>query len=412
MMVPGWKRSVASILFLFLFLSSIIFGVFLFIRTYEVVSFNGYTTITGLVVSFERRPLEGVEVSCGGSVNRTGVDGTFVLEGVHEGEVKVSFYKPGHHLLDIKWVAYPMSELKGPLGGSVNNISRDLELVLYREFRTEIPYGPYKNGSLDLVILRGSENGTLPESIQISNGTGFFTFALMKGRNRITVQGNGSFSIRSNSTGPVIRAFYPVGNEIDITGQFIELITEGVTEWSSNGSICLNLSFPKGDTTIMIESFDHNGKSLVTAPILLDKEKGQTLMDIMLPSGVYTIRISGKDVLDTYYADLPVIEYRKTNVTIILIPGGKDMVHGGLNVDGNYNLAALNIILGMIFLLGGVLALRNGSWFMMVTIAFLGFISNGIIPFFIDMNHVVSLLLLLLSMFIFKQERTRLRSRH
>jgi hypothetical protein len=252
----------------------------------------------------------------------------------------------------------------------------------------------------------------LPDSLEISNGTGFITYPLLPGKNMIPLQGNGTFSIRPNSTGPVLRAFHPVGNEIDVTGPLIKLITEGMTEWSSNGSICFNLSFPKGDTAIRIESFGNDGKALVTTPVFLGKEEGQTLMDIMLPSGVYTIWISGKDVLDIYYADLPVIGGRKTNVTISLVPGEKDMVHEGLNVDGNYDLAAFNIVLGMIFLLGAVVAFRNGSWFMMVPIAFIGFISNGIIPSLVDMNHLTSLLLLLISMLIFKQERTRLRSRH
>lgn len=410
-MAPGWKRSTASLLFIFLFISSTIFGAVLFKRTYEVLSFNGRTAITGLVESSEGRPMEGVEVSCEGSINRTTVEGKFFLEGVPEGEVKVTLFKPGHLLLELRWVAYPLDELDGPIERSVNNISRDIELVLYREIGTELPFGPYSNGTLNLVIRKATETGPLPDSIQVSNGTEYLTHLLVTGRNEIPVMGNGTFMIRPNTTGPVLSSFHPVGDDVDVTESILRLITGTATEWPYNGYICLNLSFKAGPTTVLIEIFAHDGTVIMEAASFLDMDKVQTKFEMELPSGIYSVRVSGKDVLDKNFEDLPVTEGGRTFMNISLVPGGKDVVHEGLDVEGNYYMAALNIVLGSLFLLGTALALKEGSWFIMVPIAFLGFISNGIVPSLVDLNHIASLLLLFVLMLIFKHERTRRRSR-
>jgi len=411
MIVPGWKRSAASFLFLFLFISSVTFGVSLFIRTYEVLSFNGQTVITGQVLSTERIPLEGVEISCGGSVNRTGDDGNFFLEGVPEGEIRVTLFKPGHLLLEVRWLAYPLNELGGPLEGSVNNISRDIELVLYREFRTEQPYGPYSNGTLDIIIRKDMGDSPFPDSIRVSNGTKFITYPLLSDRNEISVIGNGTFMIRTTPTGPVLRSFHPVGCEVDVTDPLLKLITDSATEWHFKGSICLNLSSLAGPTTVLIEILAHDGTVVMAGYSFHDADKVQTVLEMDRPTGVYTVRVSGKDVIDMNFEDIPVTEGGRAFVNISLASGGKDVVYEGLKVEGNYHMAALNIVLGSIFLLGAVLALRDGSWFMMVPIALMGFISNGIIPSPIDLNHIVSSILLITLMLIFKQERTRRRSR-
>jgi hypothetical protein len=187
----------------------------------------------------------------------------------------------------------------------------------------------------------------------------------------------------------------------------MDLVDGQVPEHLDPGILRLNITSGVASTGASMEVLDLDGRVVATESLPTLVSGASYLMEVKLPPSIYDVRASGELIMDTMYRDLPLSSGDPTLINISLERAERDRLYEGLEVDDNYYLAALNIVLGGLFLLGATVSLKGGSWFIMMPLAFMGFISNGAFELAMDPNHIASFLLVLVLVSLFREERTR-----
>lgn len=399
------KRKIAMGLFFLLGLSTLLFGAIVLYMTYDLDSLNGRTVLTGDVRDTNDLPIEGAEIRCDDRKTLSDEYGRWTLNGVPEGLVTVDIYHPGYVRLSIKWLAYPLSEMKDGMNKSPNNLTYSLEqsaddgIVLKREMEV-LENSFYAEGDLTLSVDRSALGpGDLME-IFYSNGTQDpIAQPLGEGITRMVVSGNGSFRMSFDPDGPFLSGFHPVPGEINVTDALEKMIASGRDlEWSGIPGI-LNISMEtseeKHGSKITIRN-NLTGEVLVSRD--LDHPEDVTFT---MPPGVYLMEVTSRFYRDILVTGVVVSEGSREEIMVDLEKADTESLLKDLSVKGNFTVAVSYMLISLVLFFGGYYLKKGGSWAVLLILAFVGFLSRGPIDLFIfNINSflAIALVVVLFSM--------------
>ncbi|MBN1389891.1 MAG: carboxypeptidase regulatory-like domain-containing protein [Candidatus Thermoplasmatota archaeon] len=407
------KKNIAMGLFFLLGLSTLVFGAFIFYVTFDLDSMDGRTILTGEVKDTDDEPLEGVHVICQDRETFSDENGQWTLNGVPEGLVNVDLFDPGYVRLSIKWLAYPFEEVKDDLGKSANNLSYSFEqsgdegIILKREM-VEYDLDHYSIGNLTINVGASiSDLGTFTE-ILFSNGTKELrSQPISAGITTMIVSGIGSFKLGFDEQGPFLTGFHPVPGEIDVTTALKDMIIHDQDrEWSGRNGI-LNVTMVTEDEihdlNIMIKDF-------FTGMSVSQRVLGSPIDSVfILAPGVYTIEVTSRSYVDSLWSAVVMGEGSTEEMEIQLFMADTETRLDDLSVKGNFTIAVSYMAISLVLFFGGYYTKKDGSWAVLLILAFVGFLSRGLIDLFIfNINSLIAIVLVVI-LFTMRGEYNKMR---
>jgi hypothetical protein len=390
------KKKLAIAMFFLLGLSTLVFGGFLLYRTAQVDGWNGTSTVMGVVMDSNEAPLEDVTVSWKGIDTLSGPDGLWILENVDEGLITIEFYKEGFVLKTVKWLVYPLYEIGDDMEDSPNNISKSYDIELQREMENADVSG-YSEGTLSLVV-DGSRQELLGYSKLGAGITGDDLEDHQLNGNSITIEleGDGHFHINLDGGGILLQGFHPVGSTIDITNDLIDALDdEEPSQWvGPTGELLLSFLWeeesPVSYNYIIIERYS-NG---TVEP--RDLETVQDTLRLEIAPGIYRMELTGRDIRDKNIRWLQVDSGGNRTYQIQVEKADVDSEFEDLSVRANYTLSISYMLISFVFFFGGFYIRKEGSWGVLLVLAFIGFLSQGFLTILIfNINHIFALILVI-----------------
>lgn len=394
------KKRIAMGLFFLLGLSTLVFGAFIFYVTYQLDSLDGRTVLMGIVQDTDEFPLEGVQVKCGDRDTVTDDDGKWTLNGVDEGLVTIEFYKEGFVRYTLKWLAYPLDDLGDDRENSANNISYSLkeskmdDIMLKKELE-EYEVSTYTNSTLSVRVDVSFRGLSWASDLFYSNGTGeMSSIALNAEPVIVAVQGNGNFKVSFLEDGPFVTGFHPVHGDIDITGAMTELVSSNMDVlWEGD----------KGGLNLTISSFEeHHGVKLVVFDKMKEREQDSrelaspTDVRFVLPPGVYSLKVYSRAYRDMVLEDIVIEEGSTESIDVFLLEADVEKDLENLSVKANYTLAVSYMVISLVLFFGGLYLKKGGSWAVLLILAFVGFLSKGLIDLYIfNINSLIAIILVI-----------------
>jgi hypothetical protein len=400
-------------LFFLLGLSTLVFGAFVFYMTYELDNLDGRTVLVGNVLDSKDQPLEGVHIICEDRETVTDWNGEWILNGIPEGLVTLEFYKPGYVVYTLKWLAYPMDDFDD-IKESPNNISYSFkeggssDLQLKREMEL-IEIDDYQNGTLTLKFERdGSEVLNVTE-LFISNGQDPVLSVPVTGIDpTLEVAGDGSFLVGFVEDGPFLTGFHPAGFEIDITQELLTLSISGNdVEWGGGiGSIVVEISYP--DPTGQVRAVLIN--NLTSEIIDYSTTNDPSTITFTTIPGVYNLELTGREIRDTQLGSIIINDSKQRVLDTTLKEGDVDD-ELDLSIKGNYIVSVAYLGIALVMFFGAIYLKRGGSWAVLLILAFVGFLSRGLIDLYIiNINQLLAIALIVV-LFSIRSEHNRKRQR-
>ncbi len=395
------KKKISIGLFFLLGLSTLMFGSFLLYQTFQVDQWDGRSVVLGVVLDSEGQPLEDVIVISGSRETNTTTNGSWELNGVKEGIIKIEFYKPGYVISTLKWLVYPMEQLGDDIEKSANNISNSYKIELMKEIE-EISLDKPINGTLILDLDNYDPIFINRSNIFVGNNISNLEKQTLSGTYyELLVEGNGTFIISFSMGGPYLRGYHPVNSSIDITDGIRELIDTGKdTKWRSfNGMISLSIIWNDEIPSVYTyEIIERRTNESILQEQITDTEKD---LEIAINAGCYKIDITGREIRDKTLKWIIVNENGTANVSVTIEKGDVDESLEDHTVKGNYTLSISYLLMAIILFFGGFYMKKNGSWGVLLILAFIGFLSRGFIPIMgININTILSLILVILLFYI------------
>ncbi|MGA1848358.1 MAG: hypothetical protein ACMUHB_03365 [Thermoplasmatota archaeon] len=390
------KKKLAIAMFFLLGLSTMVFGGFLLYRTAQVDGWSGTSTVMGMVFNTDGSPLQDVEVSWGPVIASSGEDGKWELENVDEGLITIEFYRPGFVLKTIKWLVYPLYELGDDIEDGPNNVSRSYDIELSKEME-ETDISQYSGGTLKLVVDGGREELSSFTNVRAGpEDDALETLSLGEGPTEIDIEGNGHFYVALDSGDVLLRGFHPAGNTIDITDALIDsLETDEPAVWKGDpGEIRIDFKWEEEQvdpyTYSIIERYGNTTVDSHDASVTMDS------LLLELDPGIYRLELYGKDIRDKDIRWLQVVSGENVTLEVQVEKGDVDSEFEDLSVRANYTLSVSYILISLVFFFGGYYIRKNGSWGVLLVLAFIGFLSQGFLTILIfNINHIFALVLVL-----------------
>jgi hypothetical protein len=335
------------------------------------------------------------------------------LEGVPEGLVTLEFYKPGYVVYSLKWLAYPLDDFDD-IKESPNNISYSFteggssDIQLQREIE-QIMIDEYQNGTLTLSFVKDGSGALNISELFISNGKDDLSAVSIDHADpSIEVIGDGSFKVGLNEEGPFLTGFHPVGYEIDITAEIIELAGSlDDVVWSGNSSnlqITVMNEEPYGK--LQFRLIDNITGDLVGTYPYHD----QSGIGFGIAPGIYDVEITGRELRDRFLRSIILNESEQRYLTVTLEEGDVDE-DLDLSIKGNYIVAVAYLGIALVMFFGAIYLRRGGSWAVLLILAFVGFLSRGLIDLYIiNINQLLAIALIVV-LFSIRSEHNRKRQR-
>ncbi|MGA1820426.1 MAG: carboxypeptidase-like regulatory domain-containing protein [Thermoplasmatota archaeon] len=394
------KKRIAMGLFFLLGLSTLVFGAFVFYVTYELDSLDGRTVLTGMVLDTDEVPLQGVTVRCGDREASSGTDGKWSLNGVDEGLVTVEFYKDGFVRFTLKWLAYPLSDLGDDIEESANNISYSLkesgldDIMLKREMEMN-EVSTYSNGTLSVRVDASFRGLSGASELFYSNGTGEMgSIALNAEPVVMEVRGNGNFRVSLIENGPFVSGFHPVSGEIDITSEMMGLVSknESVVWEGQDGGLNISMSAYEDRHPVSIVIHNRISDEVVDTRNLASPSDAR----FVLPPGVYSMKVHSRAYRDMVWQDIVIEEGSVVKLDVYLPEADVEAEFDDLSVKANYTLAVSYMVISLVLFFGGYYMKKGGSWAVLLILAFVGFLSKGLIDLYIfNINSLIAIILVI-----------------
>jgi len=389
---------VAVVMFILLAISTSFLGGYIAYRNYQLDTSGEISDICGYVIDEEGRPVRGVMVGLDEKTTFTNESGRFLMEEVNVGIITIEFYKAGYVPVEATRLVYPKEDIDGKLEDSVNNISSGEDIILYEEM-VVAPYGnsAVKNGSLTINVNTFGFDSLAGRMIGIGNGTGQMTnHTIENGSNSYEIRGNGTIALAAGSMENISIWHFIPGKELNITPWVASLF-----------GIARGFEPPTGRMDIMLELPDDvEDLSLgVLDPLygfievsMDGLSEGQALY-LNVTSGIVSIVITGRDVLDITYSDIVVEDGTSVQIELELEKATVSRLQEGLTLGWNYLLAGTYLLVGAAFALGAYLTRRGSKWTFPLIIAFLGFLVRGIYLGPLNLNLILATSIVLILFF-------------
>jgi hypothetical protein len=389
-----WKIIAASVVFVLIGLSSLLYGGTIIYRNRQLIEEEGTTQLTGMVVDSEGNAVSGVLVESEDQIMTTGPDGRFLFDGIDVGTVDIDLYKEGYIPVEIRWLAYPLDEVKDDLEGSPNNISteRSIELLLERELiETELP----ENGTFKLIVDTNEGSGIIGNSYSYGlTETSMKMFNVTSGKSEFVLEGNGTFLISGEEETKIMAWRGLPGLEYNITPILMNL--SGLPE---------NLEVQTREIILEFSEQLDGGSFEI---MILDPLKGTMKIDTGFPGtlisnvsipvndGLCHILFSGRDFRDREFRNIRVSEDSNRTINVEITEADPERILEGLDLPLNYSIGGIYIAMGLVMFTAAYLALGERKWNHLIVIALASFLIRGFYIGPVPINLVLSVMIVLI----------------